>query len=150
VLLRGRHERLGARDPRPHRLDSIGAHNVQPVDVCAWQSGQGDPDLELLMVLARKVTSGLLARLERPIGFRLGFVPIRGHRHLAVCRPWPEGPNAAGRQSSRKRHFASDQLGLMRQGERRCGLWAFRQDQMCGGRGIAPQDRAARGVHSLW
>jgi hypothetical protein len=98
------------------------------------------------MVLAREVTSSFFARLEAPVSFRLGFIPIRRHRHLAVRRPRPEASDAAGRQSSRKRHFASVQLGLMRQGERRCGLWSFSQDQMRGGRGIAPKDRAAGGV----
>ena len=63
------------------------------------------------------------------------FVPIRRHRHLAVRRPRPEGPHAAGRQSSRKRHFAGLQLSLVCQGECRRSLWAFCQDQMrCGRR----------------
>ena len=77
------------------------------------------------MVLAREVTSSFFARLERPVGFRLvssrsaATVASRFAATALKARMPPVDRAAASAT------LPAFQLGLMRQGERGCGLWGL-------------------------
>ena len=56
--------RARGRDPRPHRLGPGAAQDIEPVDVLARHAGQGDADLEVLVMLRAKARAACSPALK--------------------------------------------------------------------------------------
>ena len=108
----GRLEPLSAGDPDPHRLGAGASQHVEPVHVLTRIAGQGDEDLEMLLMGASEGAGRLLARLKATIVGWPVLVPVGRDRDPSGRRPRKEGADTARRQGRGDRELAGFDLGL--------------------------------------